>query len=746
MSAQHELNSAAHGGGRGVEFALTPAVLLRALRKHWLLMGIVTAACIVAALLYTARQKRIYEAVATVQFDPQALTPLGNQIPNGQDTGADSYWSNLEYFATQHQIITSRRVALLVVKRLGLERDAGFWGMLPPGQKGDPIKVPVEAAAEALRARLKVQPVQDSRLALVKYTDANPDRARLILNALVDTYVDQNLDSTLDATAKTSEWLDTQMVKLKTELEAQEIELHDFKKRNNLLSVSYDDQTNMLRAEIQQLNENLTALKAKRESVAARLAVLQQINPDDPSNIPQSELLGSERLTGLRADFLKSKQERARLIGLGRGENHPDVQSLDAALGAARTALLGELQNVKNGVGADLAAVNRELAGINGLYESAKTEALELNLNELRYSRLRRSKDSTEKLFGVVLERSSESGLSKAMPFNNVRVLDRPLRPEAPISPNKTANLGFGLALGLLLGLFGALGRELFDRTFRGVEDAEQELGIALLGSLPNVLDTRGTYPYYSQDRAGSISAQPVSAPELVVHSHPKSAVAEAARAVRTNLMFMSPDQPYKTVLVTSAGPSDGKTTVASCIAIAMAQAGQRVCLVDCDLRRPRIHAVFGMSSERGLTSALMEPEMLDQTLRETNIANLSVLSAGPVPPNPADLMHSEAFAKLLSSLQQRFDRVVIDSPPAGLVTDAVIISTKVDATLLVIRVLQTKRDAARRALRALRDVGANCPGFVLNAIASGERYETPYYYAPREGDDEKSRTQSRAS
>jgi polysaccharide biosynthesis transport protein len=710
------------------DFALTPALLVRAVRKHWLLLAIATVACIVGSLFYTSRQKRIFEAIATVQFDPQPLTPLGNQIPNAQETGADSYWSNLEYFATQHQIITSRRVAMLVVKKLGLEHDGAFVSMAPPGEKTAPIKLTVEAAAEILRSRVKVQPVQDSRLALVKYTDANPDRARLVLNALVDTYVDQNLDSTLDATSKTSEWLDEQMIKLKADLEAQEMELHDFKKRNNLLDVSYDDQTNMLRAQIQQLNSTLTDLKAKRETVAARLAVLQGINPEDPANIPQSELLGSERLANLRGDFLKQRQERARLVATGRGENHPEVQGVDAQLAAAKTGLLSELQNVKNGVGADLAAVNREMNGIAGLYETARSQALELNLNELKYSRLRRSKDSTEKLFGMVLERSSESGLSKAMPFNNVRVLDRPLRPSVPVAPNGTAHLGFGMALGLLLGLVGAVGRELFDRTIRSAEDAEQELGIPLLGSLPDVQDTRGTYPYYGRrGQRPPGSDLKLGAPELVVHTHPKSAVAEAARAVRTNLMFISPDRPYKTLLVTSAGPSDGKTTVASCVAIAMAQAGQKVCLVDCDLRRPRIHQVFGVGQETGLTTALLEPERLGSLIQRTSTENLSVLGAGPIPPNPADLMHSEAFARLLEDLRQRFDRVVIDSPPGGLVTDAVILSTRVDATLLVVRAHETRRDAARRTLRALRDVSANCPGFVLNATSSktGEYYAT---------------------
>jgi succinoglycan biosynthesis transport protein ExoP len=722
------------------ESAITPALLLRSIRKNWFVLALGALVGTLSALFYTARQPKIFEAVATVQFDPQPLTPLGGTVPSALDTGPESYWSNLEYFATQHQIITSRKVASAVVRKLGLDRDRAFITMSPPAPKAEKAAITVEAAAEILRARMVVKAVEDSRLATVRYRDGDAARAQQILSAIIDTYVDQNLDSSLDVTNKTAEWLDTQLIKLRAELESQEMDLHDFKKTNNLLSVSYDDQSNMLRAEIQQLNEALTTLKTRREGVAARLAVLQSINPEDPRDVPKSEVIG-QTLSDLQKKYLESLQEHERLSELGKGENHPEVKAALAGIATTKDALNKELQNVKHGVAADFAAVSREYNGISGLFEAAKKQALELNLNELKFSRLRRSKDNTEKLFGLVLERSTESGLSKVMPFNNVRVLDRPLRPEVPISPQPPKNLAGGIAAGLLLGLLGAVGKELLDRTFRNAEEAERELGLPLIGSLPDLTTgkVRGSYYGYgvrrksAQEREGSAFGPP----ELIVHRHPKSAVAEAARAIRTNLMFSSPDEPYRVLLVTSAGPAEGKTTVATSIAIAMAQAGQRVCLVDCDLRRPRIHHLFQIPSDVGVTTALLEPEKLDQMISSSAVNQLDLLAAGPLAPNPAELVHTDRFTKLLQDLRARYDRVVIDSPPVGIVTDGVIISTKADATLLVLRAHKTRRDQARQALRSLRDVGINCPGFVLNAIRAQDRYEYSTYYVPYGADQE---------
>jgi len=722
------------------EPTFSPAIILRAVRKHWPIMLGIFVVSVVAVSLYTRNQVRIYEAVATIQLDPQPLTPLGR--PNSE-SGTDSYWSNQEYFATQHQVITSRRVAELVVKKLGLNSDRAFLTNQAAGTSKDAsavpfAPVPLEAAAEALRGRLKVEPVQDSRLARVKFSDSDPERAQRLLGAVVDTYVEQNLDTSMDATNKTVEWLDVQLKRLKTDLESQEMNLHDFKLKYNLLSVSYDDQSNMVRAQIQQLNSSLTELKTKKEAVSARLAIVQDIDPQDPGEIPATELVGNETLSQLRKDYVSAKRELLMLKAGGKDDNHPEVQKLTAQLESARRSIAQEVQNIKNGAELELSNVNHQLTGLSGLYEAARKEAMQLNLKELEYSRLHRSKDNTEKLFGLVLERSTESGLSKMAPFNNVRVLDRPLKPGAPVFPKTSTNLAVGIVLGLLLGLVGATGREMLDRTVRTSEDIERELGLAVLGTLPDVTrDGSGlNLGYYGRKRSRkdrSEAAQAASGParaELLVHTHPKSVVAEAARAIRTNLMFMSPDNPYRCLLVTSAGPAEGKTTVATSMAIAIAQTGQSVCLVDCDLRKPRVHAVFGERNDQGVTTALLEPGQLPSLVLETQVPHLSILRAGPTPPNPADLMHSEAFGRVLNELRAQFDRVVIDSPPIGLVTDGVILSTRVDATVLVVRALATRRDAAKRAMRSLRDVGANCAGFVLNAVESNERYYYSGYYA----------------
>jgi polysaccharide biosynthesis transport protein len=394
--------------------------------------------------------------------------------------------------------------------------------------------------------------------------------------------------------------------------------------------------------------------------------------------------------------------------------------------------LLAEVKNVQGGVEHDYNAATTAVNGLSALLDRAKQRALELNLLEIEYNRLRRKKENGEKLYGMVTERSKENDLTRLLRFNNLRVVDRPELPRAPVTPNMPMNIGAGLLLGLVLGLLGVVLKEQLDRSIKTPEDAERVMACAFLGLVPLVHEGDSPAPYSRRRRSRREPDDPHNRPELVVHYHPTSGIAEAARAVRTNILFMSPDRPYRTLLVTSAAPFEGKTTVACCIAVAMAQAGRRVVLLDCDMRRPRIHRVFGGRNDRGITTALLDLSTIEESLLRTEVPNLSVMPTGPLPPNPAELLHSEAFERLLTTMQESFDTVVIDSPPVAPVTDAAILSTRVDGTVLVARSRRTRKDVARRAVRAITDVGGRIVGTVLNAVdfnRRGDGYSQYYYY-----------------
>jgi capsular exopolysaccharide synthesis family protein len=716
------------------------AVIWHIVRKHWTTAVMTALAVTLAVTFYTLGQTKIYQAAATIQFDPNPPRPLGQKVETVVEMGAGSYWDNHEYYETQYKIIQSMRVSLAVVGQLGLNHDAAFLRNAPPGTAPKPTTVPEDSAAQALRFRIKVEPVKDSRLAVVKLEDADPERAQRVLTALVDVYIAMNLEDAHASTSQAGDWLHGQLDKLKDELEGSEMALHQYKENKNILSVALDDQSNMLREEMKQLNEVLTAVRTKREEVAARSTELAKVRAKDPTNLPASELLQSSLLQSMRRAYEEALRDRDALLMSGKGKSHPEVMSADAKVDVARTALLAEVRNIQGALDGDLAVVKRQETGLAALFDRAKKEALELNLLEIEYNRLRRSKDNNEKLYSLVLERTKESDLSRMLRVNNIRVIDPPMRPGGPVRPQVPLNIGTGLFVGLILGVAAAMARAMLDRSVKTPDDVERDIGITFLGILPEIGDDkRGLQPGYNRGRRRQPPSAIEGGSELVVHNYPMSGIAEASRTIRTNLLFMAPDHPFRVLLVTSASPSEGKTTVACCIAIAMAQADQRVALIDCDLRRPRLHRIFHAKAELGLTTALLEDDVAESILpaiQPTPVPNLSIIPAGPIPPNPAELFHSDRFRRLLEVLQRKFDRIIIDSPPVVAVTDAAVLSTLVDGTILVVRAFKTPKDLARHALRALADVGAHTAGTVLNSVNlnKSEYKNTHYYYYRKEG------------
>lgn len=713
------------------ERALDLVVALRTVSKHWAIALTTLLLVALGVTFYTLGQKKIYQSVATVQFDPNPPRPLGRGVDAVVDMGAGSYWNNREYYETQYKIIRSMRVALAVVAQLNLHNDPYFLKDLPkdatpPG----PMSVTPEEAAELIRERLSVEPVKDSRLAIVRYEDADRERSQRILATLLDIYIEQNLDDALASTNSAVDWLRAQLDKLKNDLEASETSLHEFKLSKNILDVDFEDKTNLLREEMKQINDALTTVRTRREEFAARSHELSKVDPNNPSDLPASELIQSPVLQMLRARQEEFVRERDALLGAGKGENHPEVRAANERVAANRNALIAEIKNVQGAINRDLAIVKRQEAGLEALLERAKKQAFELNSLKIEYDRLRRTKDNTEKLYQLVLERTKESDLQRMLRVNNIRILDRPNLPIEALRPRVAVNIAVGILAGLLLGIGAAMARAMLDRSLRTPDEVERELGLPFLGLLPE-FDKQDEKSARRRARHRGMPASRPGRLELIVHEQPTSGIAEAARAIRTNLLFMSPDRPYKTLLIASAGPGEGKTTVGCCIAVAMAQAGQRVVLVDCDLRKPRIHHIFGKRPEIGVTSALLDGSVVDDDdALKTDVENLYVIPAGPIPPNPAELLHSDRFQALLRKLQSRFDRVIIDSPPIVAVTDGAVLSTLVDGTVLVVRASTTTRDYARHGLRSLLDVGGKVVGAVLNAVdLNRQEYGVYHYY-----------------
>lgn len=715
------------------------AALWRPIRKHWITVIMIATLVTVAAAFYTTRQTKIYQATATVMFDPNPPRPLGGKVESVVEMGSGAVWDTREYYETQYEVITSRKVSLGVVQQRGLNRDAAFLLNLPP-------KAPVPAnfepwdegdAADVLRSRLRVEPVKNSRIASVHLIDADPERAATVLKALVETYKELNLQNVIESTEEATTWLQGENDKLTKELDTSELALHNYKVDNNILSVEFDDKSNMLREEIGQLNAALTAVRTRREEVSARYGELAKVASDNPSQLPASELLGSMLLQNLRTSYIAAVKDRESLLSGGKGANHPDVLAADSRVTATRDALLAEVKNIQGSLKGDLNVINRQEGGVSGLFERAKKEALELNLLEIQYSKLRRQKENTEKLYSLLLERSKESDLTRRLRINNISIVDYPSVPGGPIRPNAPANVALGLMLGMILGVGAAFGRNFLDRTVKTPEDVEQVTQATFLGLIPEIDQTVDLSPSGADGprRRRRVKA-PAAGRELIVHEHPMSGTAEAARSVRTNLLFTAPDKPYRALLVTSSGPSEGKTTVACCVAVAMAQANRRVVLVDCDLRRPRIHRIFRERNQTdlgpGLTSALLD-ESLENVAVQTEVPNLWVVPAGPIPPNPSELLQSERFKAVLAKLKTQFDLVILDSPPLVAVTDATILSTLVDGTLLVVRAFKTSKDLARHANRILKDVGAHMAGVVLNAVnLNRDEYKYSYLYYRR--------------
>ncbi len=686
------------------------------MRRRWVALSVL-AAVVLVTLVVTLRQTKIYAATATLIIDVAAPKILNNKdVQEVVESGSGGYWSNKEYFETQYKVIASRAVAQRVVEKLQLQHDLRFLDL--EGVR-DEAKLKralsrVDPVTE-LQERLMVIPVKDSRVVRIQIEDRDPKWAATIANAVAEAYMTETLSVRSSTTQSASEWLEGQLADLEAKLGKSADALFAFKRAHDIVATSWEDRQSIVTQRLVAINDALTKARVQKAQVAARNEQIEKAVAALAAD-PQADasvLVGQNMaIPELKVRYLDAKVECADL-GARYLPNHPKAESCAAKVATAKQSLDREVKSTLSAAKREYAEAVETEHKLQRLLDETKTDAFGVNQYEKEYLELKRANDNNQRLYEMVLGRLKDTGVTGMLQASNVRILDRAEPPDAPVTPKPLRNLAVAVLLGLIGGVGLAFLLEYLDTTITTREQIEEHLGLPFLGIIPEL------GPSTAQGRR-----------ELLVHSAPRSPAAECVRSIRTNLLFMSPEKPLRTILVTSSGPGEGKTTTAAALAEAMADGGSRVLLLDADMRRPRMHEVFGLSKGSGLSSLIVGEGKLGELVRTSEVPNLSVLPCGPVPPNPAELLHTAAFAALLHEAMERFDRVIIDSPPAGVVSDAIVISTQVDGVLMVLKAGLTSRDAAARTTRALAAVNARVFGAVLNELdLEDQRYGGYYQY-----------------
>lgn len=719
-----ESNNSVDGGG----FSIDPQEILLALKRRKWVVLLVTFVVTGAVMAGTMRQPKIYGAQAQIMIEPSQPKVLGNDL--AMDRLAEQARGERVFNNTQYKTITSRTVIRDVVDRLRLTENQDFLTTYDLSQIKDEEKL-IKALEGVLLRNITVEPEAGTRIVNLMVEDQDPLRAVKIANTLGDAYIEHTLRKRLDKTHEASKWLDKRVVEFATRLEGAEKGLYEFKKEHMLVDVSIEDRQNMAGAALQILTQKLVETRTELIRLRARRDVLRQQLDRAAGGVP--DILESEVVAELRSALVALDKQKADLT-TRYGEKHPVRVGLDHQITKTTEQLAQEVDRLVGALDNQILALENAEKGISEEMSREKSAAMAINSLSLDYSKLSRNFGTTKNTYEQLLKRQTEADLSGRMDkFNFVDWFQRAEPRLAPVRPSVVRNAIIGVAVGLMLGLLIALAGVLLDNTVHNQAEVEELLKLPFLGLIPRIADEgrerghgRGKVVTYDRSR------------DLYVVHNPKSAVAECARSVRTNLLFMGADKPLKKLLLTSAGTGEGKTTTGISLAVTMAQANNRVILVDTDLRKPRLHRAFGVSGEVGITSVLVKDVTLDEAIKKTEVVGLDLLPCGPLPPNPADLLHSERFKELLEELASKYDRVLLDSPPVGVVTDAAILSQLVDGSLLVIQAKSTTKESARRARRRMLDVGANIVGVVLNDLdidsaTSGQQY---YYYRYGYGQD----------
>jgi len=678
------------------------------------------------------KQTRLYEAVSQLAIFPENLNALGLKDGDGGSPGED--WDYNVTLETQTAILRSDALALKVIETMHLDKDPRFVGSTAasqpnPGAQGLSELKPnndeeTTALLAAFHSGLSVRVIPRTRLLELRYIHQDPVLARDIVNKLAKTYIEENFRKRYESTTQTSEWLSGQLADLQLKVETSEGKLVRYQKEHSILGI--DEKQNIVTAKLDELNKELTEAQTDRIQKEANY---KSAMVGDPTAFAKIQAGGTSSLV----DKLREKEADLNVQHAQAttqfGSAYPKVVELRNQLQEVRSGISVEQTRMQHRIRDEyLAAAQRERL-LTSAFEQQKQRANLLNESAIEYSVLKRDAESNRQLYLSLLQKLKEAGVTAGLRSSNIRVVDVARTPMFPVKPDVPRNIKLGFILGLCLGVGLAFVLESCDNTVRNMEQVSAISTLPALGMIPLQVSGNGNL----RKRLKTVPAADgeLQSPTLVTYARPKSQAAESYRALRTSILLSSFGAPPKVILVTSALPQEGKTTISANSAVVLAQRGSRVLLVDADLRRPGIGKMFGIRSGGGVSTVISGVEKFeDVVVPFTQVPKLWILPAGPIPPQPAELLSSTVMKDYIARWRNEFDHIIIDTPPCLSVTDAVVLSPEADRVILVARSGQTTKPALRRACDLLLQVNARVMGIVLNALDLHSADGYHYYYS----------------
>jgi capsular exopolysaccharide synthesis family protein len=705
--------------------------------RKWLIL--LTFLCLTgSALAFSFLMAPVYQACTTIMIegeggmDDHIFTMSSVMRPDSK-------------LRNQVEILRSRTLAEGVVRAVLDSPHRGTLEMMAVGKSETlPTK---DRLTRAIRDNLAVVPIRDTDIIAIKVSAPNRVMAAFLANAVASEYHRKSLQLSRGEISEVRGFLEDQLNIVRDSLLLAEEAQKEYMQIEAVSALP--DKTKELVRQLAEFESLFNEARIELESNQKRLVYMKaQLDERKGNLLDEITQISTPVIQNLRNEMAELEAMRAEYMSQGVEETHPKLQQILNRINETKNKLISETGQLvshnltlKDPLGysqdllGDILSLEIEIQSL-----SAKADGLRRIVNRyyarmnrlpeksLRLARLERSTRVGENIYLMLKEKYEEARIKEAGQMGNVRIVDRAAPPEFPIKPKRELNVALGALLGLVLGAGLALLLESLDSSVKTIEQVEA-LKLAALGHVPKIRETQEYKRRIKSVKSGTDQEATRVASHLITHFAPKSPVSEAYRALRTNIQFSNLDDPPGSLLVTSAGPGEGKSTTAANLAIAFSQMGSKTVILDTDFRRPILHSIFGAKQDPGVTNHLADDAALEGIIRKTPVENLDLITCGTIPPNPSELLATEKMKGFVGELKERYQRILFDTPPIIAVTDAVVLSMLLDGVVLVASAGQTSQQGLARAKSLLDNVDAKVLGVVLNKTDVKSAFASYHYY-----------------